>query len=67
MTDYFEMIMFSAAFIAGMGLGIEMIVFAKEWGGAAWFFVPFACLLIFLGLIGVFTIIYIPIKVLIGF
>ena len=66
MTDYFTMIMFSTVFIAGMGLGIQMIVGAKEIGGTAWFFVPFACLLIFLGLIGVFTIIYIPLKILMG-
>lgn len=66
MTDYFTMIIFSTAFIAGMGLGIQMIVDAKEFGGTYWFFMPFACLLIFLGLIGVFTIIYIPLKILMG-
>lgn len=66
MTDYFAMILFSTVFIAGMGLGMEIIVTAKEMGGTAWCFVPFACLLIFLGLIGVFTIIYIPLKILMG-
>lgn len=66
MIDYFEMIIFSTVFIAGMGLGIEMIRSDKEWGGTAWFFVPFACVLIFFGLIGVFTIIYIPLKILMG-
>lgn len=66
MTDYFEMIMFSTVFIAGMGLGIEMIRSAKEWGGAVWCFVPAACVLIFFGLIGVFIIIYIPLEILMG-